>query len=192
MFVTCCGTEQCLGRKREFSGFEFLGLHPEFFRRVIMTLLLSISGCFVGRCWTAHFSQILDGADSRWTMTWYTITLPRWRAVSCLSQKVLGQGKWVSIEFKKKCISYILGPLDMKCISIFTVLSLKQLLKFHRLKRAAGMMQVETGGLCHGILHMLCYSISQEWGRPLRTDTIRFLGYFVKWNKQSCQAHKTK
>lgn len=80
-------------------------------------------------------------------------------AASCLSQKVLGQGKWVSIEFKKKCISYILGPLDMKCISIFTVLSLKQLLKFHKLKRAAGMMQVETGGLCHGILHMLCYSI---------------------------------
>ena len=68
-------------------------------------------------------------------------------AASCLSQKVLGQGKWVSIEFKKKCIS------------IFTVLSLKQLLKFHRLKRAAGMMQVETGGLCRGILHMLCYSI---------------------------------
>jgi len=46
-------------------------------------------------------------------------------AASCLSQKVLGQGKWVSIEFKKKCTSYILGPLDMKCFSIFTVLYLK-------------------------------------------------------------------
>lgn len=49
-------------------------------------------------------------------------------AASCLSQKVLGQGKWVSVGLKKK-LRYILGPLDMKGLSIFTTLSLKQLLK---------------------------------------------------------------
>lgn len=49
-------------------------------------------------------------------------------AASCLSQKVLGQGKWVSVGLKKK-LHYILGPLDMKGLSIFTTLSLKQLLK---------------------------------------------------------------
>lgn len=58
-------------------------------------------------------------------------------AASCLSQKVLGHGKWVSVEFKKKLISCILGTLDTKGVSICHTLSLKQLLKGHRLKRAA-------------------------------------------------------
>lgn len=44
-------------------------------------------------------------------------------AASCLSQKVLGQGKWVSIGFKKK-LGHILGPLDREGLSIFTTLSL--------------------------------------------------------------------
>lgn len=46
-------------------------------------------------------------------------------AASCLSQKVLGQGKWVSIKFRKKLIRYILGPLDIKGFSVFSILPLK-------------------------------------------------------------------
>lgn len=43
-------------------------------------------------------------------------------AASCLSQKVLGQGKWVSVGFKK--LGLILGPVDSEGLSIFTTLSL--------------------------------------------------------------------
>lgn len=46
-------------------------------------LLLKVSlKCQGGRCWTTHFSQVSDGADT-----------PAAAAASCLSRVVLGQGK---------------------------------------------------------------------------------------------------
>lgn len=53
------------GQTGKENGFELLGLHPGFCKRVIVAVLLTVPGCsFIGRCGTAHFSQISDGADS--------------------------------------------------------------------------------------------------------------------------------
>lgn len=131
LFVTYCGIEQFLGRISEFNGFEFLGLHAQFCRRVIRAVLLTplaiVLQVDVEQHTLAKYLMELTLID--YDMVHYHPSQVA-AAASCLSQKVLGHGKWVSAVLRNQ-LGYILGPLDMKGLSI-SQLPLKQLLKVQR------------------------------------------------------------
>lgn len=124
---------QLLSRTGELSGFELLGLHLGFCKRVIVTMLLIVLGCsFVGWCGTAYFSQIFHGADSH--RLWHGALSPFKGGSGCFLPVPKDSGPRKMGKCWVKKLGYISRPLDMKGLSIFTTLSLKQLLKPRGLK----------------------------------------------------------
>lgn len=95
----------------------------------------SLGYSILGRCGTAYFSQIPDGADSHWL--WHGALSPFEGGSGCILPvpESYRPGKMGECCVKKE-LGYILDPLDMKGLTVFTTVLLKQLLKSRSLKES--------------------------------------------------------